>query len=64
MEKTIRTTNKFNKIYFAYQYANKHNIDPTNPETWDNNYKARMLELAGLLKVIEEEVKSLIKVLK
>jgi|GEM_PF-2551349 hypothetical protein len=55
--------NKFGKIYHAYQYAKLHGIDPKRPETWDEKYKKRMQELAGIILKIEEEIKSLKKII-
>lgn len=51
--------NKFGKIYHSYQYAKKNGIDPLDPSTWDNKYKKRMQELAGIIPMIEEEIKSI-----
>jgi hypothetical protein len=56
--------NKFSKIYHAYQYAKSHGIDTARPETWDEKYKKRMQELAGIIPTIEEEIKSLKKIIK
>jgi len=55
--------NKFEKIYNTYEYAKSHNINPNQPDTWDENYKRRMMELAGILPLLEEEIKSLKKLL-
>ena len=54
---------KIEKIYFAYKYAADNGIIPTNPKTWDDNYKNRMKELAGIIPQVEEELKSLKEVL-
>ena len=56
--------NKFGKIYHSYQYAKQNGIDPTNPDTWDDKYKKRMQELARIIPRIEEEIKSLKKIIK
>ena len=56
--------NKFGKIYHAYQYAKLNGINPARPETWDEKYKKRMKELAGIIPIIEEEIKSLKKIIK
>jgi hypothetical protein len=47
------------KIYNSAMYAREKGIDPTNPDTWDNNYRNRQMELAGLLPKIEEEIKNI-----
>lgn len=49
--------NKFEKIYNTYEYARNHGINPLDITTWDENYKLRMQELAGILPILEEEIK-------
>jgi hypothetical protein len=56
--------NKFEKIYHTYEYAKSHGINPIRPETWDDNYKLRMQELAGIVPLLEEEIKKLKTILK
>jgi hypothetical protein len=61
--KKNKNENKFEKIFNSYEYAKSNEIDPLNPDTWDENYKNRWLELAGILPAIEEEVKNLKKII-
>lgn len=44
------------KIINTMQYAKMNNIDPSNPETWDDNYKKRQMELAGIIENLEKEL--------
>jgi hypothetical protein len=52
-------SNNLEKIYNSAMYARKKGIDATNPDTWDDNYRARQMELAGILPKIEEEIKNI-----
>lgn len=56
--------NPFSKFSSSYDYAIKNGIDPKKPETWDDNYKKRMLELSGIIPAIETEINEIKKVLK
>lgn len=47
------------KIYNSVKYAREHNINPANPETWDENYRKRQQELAGIFTDIENNLKSI-----
>ena len=49
--------NKFEKIYNTFQYAIDNEINPFDPKTWDGNYKNRMRELAGIIPLMEKEIK-------
>jgi hypothetical protein len=55
---------KYKKIYKAIEYAREHGIDPTSPSTWDNNYRRRQQELAGIIPKIEEEIRNIKKGIK
>lgn len=40
--------NNYDNITDTYQYAVTHNIDPLMPNTWDENYRNRIIKLAGI----------------
>lgn len=45
------------KIYNSAKYARENGINPADPNTWDDNYRKRQLELAGIISEIETEIK-------
>jgi len=47
------------KIYNSGKYAREKGIDSTNPDTWDNSYRTRQMELAGILPKVEEEIENI-----
>lgn len=47
------------KIFNSAKYAREHNINPADPETWDENYKKRQQELAGIIPKIESDINSI-----
>lgn len=50
---------KLEQINNSFQYAIKHGIDPVDPSTWDDAYKQRMRQLAGVLPSVTEELKKI-----
>jgi len=46
------------KIYNSVKYAREKRITPANPGTWDDSYRKRQMELAGIMPSIEQEIKS------
>jgi hypothetical protein len=52
-------SNNYTKIYNTIEYAKAHNINPAEPETWDNDYRLRQMELAGIIPTIESEINSI-----
>lgn len=44
------------KIYNSAKYARENGINPADPNTWDDNYRKRQLELAGIISEIETEI--------
>jgi len=53
-----------NAILNSSKYAFDNNIDPLRPETWDEKYKIRQQQLAGLLKNKTKELTEIIQNLK
>ncbi len=53
-------SNNYEKIFNSVKYAQEKGINPADPNTWDDNYRRRQQELAGILPEIEEDI-SLIK---
>jgi len=51
--------NNIQKIYNSVKYARENNINPAEPETWDDNYKKRQQELAGIIPEIEKDLNSI-----
>ena len=49
----------FKKILNSSIYAKENNINPALPETWDEEYRKRQMELAGILPKIEKEIKNI-----
>lgn len=45
------------KNYNSAKYAKENGINPIDPETWDDNYRKRQMELAGIIPEIENEIK-------
>ncbi|WP_159102963.1 hypothetical protein [Flavobacterium sp. B17] len=45
--------NNHEKIFDSIKYARENGINPADPNTWDDNYKMRQLELAGILPEVE-----------
>ncbi len=56
--------NMENAILNTSKYAFDNNIDPLRPETWDEKYKIRQQQLAGLLKNKTKELNEIIQNLK
>jgi hypothetical protein len=50
---------KYQKIVNSIEYARKNNIDPANPNTWDESYIKRQRELAGIIDEIESDINSI-----
>jgi len=44
----------FEKIKKAYDIARKYNIDPKDKSTWNDEYKERQKELAGIKDEIQD----------
>jgi hypothetical protein len=55
----MEATNPFRDFYATYDYAQKHGRKPTQPGTWDDAYRARMQELAGIIPKAHEELDTL-----
>ncbi len=45
------------KIYNSAKYAMQKGINPANPDTWDESYRASQMELSGILPKIGEKNK-------
>ena len=51
--------NNLEKIYNSAKYARENGINPVDPDTWDDNYRKRQMELAGIIPEIEKEIQSI-----
>lgn len=49
--------NNFNKILETLLYAKEYNINPVDPSTWNDDYRRRQQELAGIIPAIEEDLR-------
>ena len=49
----------YEEIKNTVKYAREHNIDTSNPETWDDNYRKRQHLLAGIIPEIEKDIKAI-----
>lgn len=52
-------TDNIEKIYDSAKYAREHGINPADPETWDESYKKRQQELAGIIPDFEKDLNSI-----
>ena len=52
-------SDKYEKISSSIAYAKKNNIDPSDPSTWDEKYRARQKELAVIIHDAEKEIKAI-----
>ena len=59
MKKNKVMSNNYEKIYNSIQYARDNNIKPADPNTWDDNYRRRQQELAGIITEVESEISSI-----
>lgn len=48
--------NNHEKIFDSIKYARENGINPADPKTWDDNYKKRQVELAGILPEVEKDI--------
>lgn len=55
----MNSENPFEKIYNTLQYAIEHGINPVLPETWDERYRNRQQELAGIITDDAERAKAI-----
>ena len=54
-------SNNLEKIYNSAKYASENDINPADPDTWDDNYRKRQMELAGIISEIETEIQEIKK---
>lgn len=47
------------KIYNSAKYARENRINLVDPTTWDDNYRKRQMELAGIFPEIEIEIRNI-----
>lgn len=59
MKKNKVMSNNYEKIYNSIKYAREKNINPADPDTWDDNYRRRQQELAGIITEVESEISSI-----
>ena len=59
MKKNKVLSNNYEKIYNSIKYAQENNINPADPDTWDDNYRRRQQELAGIITEVENEISSI-----
>jgi len=52
-------SNNLEKIYNSAKYARENGINPADPDTWDDNYRKRQMELAGIISEIETEIQEI-----
>ncbi len=52
-------SNNYEKIFDSFKYAREKGIIPTDPNTWDDNYRKRQQKLAGILPEIEKDINSI-----
>ncbi len=52
-------SNNLEKIYNSAKYARENGINPVDPDTWDENYRKRQMELAGIFPEIETEIRNI-----
>jgi hypothetical protein len=51
--------NSYEKNFDSLKYAREKGINPAMPNTWDDNYRKRQLELAGIIPKIEKDITSI-----
>jgi hypothetical protein len=52
-------SNSYYKIFDTLKYARENGINPADPNTWDEKYRKRQQELAGILLEIEKDITSI-----
>lgn len=52
-------SNNYEKIFNSVKYARENGINPADPNTWDDNYRKRQKELAGIIPEIEKDINSI-----
>lgn len=52
-------SNNLEKIYNSAKYARENGINPVDPDTWDDNYRKRQIELAGIFPEIETQIRNI-----
>lgn len=52
-------SNNLEKIYNSAKYAKENGINPVDPDTWDDNYRKRQRELAGIITEVEKEIQNI-----
>ena len=52
----MKNKNPFGEIRNAYEYSLKKGIDRKNPDTWDENYRKRILKLDLIIPELEKEL--------
>lgn len=51
----------YTQIFNTLQYAKDNNINPADPNTWDENYRRRQMELAGIISEVAQGINSMIE---
>ena len=52
-------SNNYEKIFDSVKYAREKGVNPADPNTWDDNYRKRQQELAGIIPEIEKDITSI-----
>ena len=52
-------SNNYEIIFDSVKYAQERGINPADPTTWNDNYRNRQKELAGILPEIEKDITSI-----